>query len=104
MDRDEAIAAIRAALRRRSDRAWSVTGGRGTSWGWITITAPPVRRIDHGTYMTDEDRRELGKLLGLGAPVHIQGESIPASHAYRREYVDRAEGCAPSTVGRPYWD
>src|SRR5919106_1076456 len=43
-DRDEAIRQIRAALRRRSGRAWSVTGGRGTAWGWITITAPRARR------------------------------------------------------------
>lgn len=42
--RDSAISTIRAALRRRSGKAWSVTGGRGTAWGWITIEAPPARR------------------------------------------------------------
>lgn len=44
MDRDTAIAEIRAALKRRSGKAWSVKGGRGTAYGWIEIDAPPRRR------------------------------------------------------------
>lgn len=44
MDRNEAIQRIKTALRRRSGKAWSVTGGRGTAWGWINIDAPPARR------------------------------------------------------------
>jgi hypothetical protein len=44
LDRDEAIKRIRAALKRRSGKAWSVTGDRGTAWGWIKIDAPPARR------------------------------------------------------------
>jgi hypothetical protein len=44
MDRDETIKRIRKALRARSGKDWSVTGGRGTAWGWITIDAPPRRR------------------------------------------------------------
>ncbi len=102
-DRDATIRAIRAALRRRTGRAWSVTGGRGTAWGWIRITAPPARRVAFG-YMTDEDRAELARALGLDAPVHMQGESIPAGHDYRRAYVDRAEGRPPSVAPVPYWD
>ena len=42
--RDTTIAALRAVLKVRTGRAWSVTGGRGTSWGWITVDAPPARR------------------------------------------------------------
>lgn len=42
-DRDTAIKAIRTALRRRSGKTWSVKGGRGTAYGWITISAPPKR-------------------------------------------------------------
>lgn len=102
-DRDEAIRQIRAALRRRSGRAWSVTGGRGTAWGWITITAPPARRVEYGS-MSDTDRAELGELLGLDGRAHHQGVSIPAGSDYRAEYIDRAEGRAPTTVGVPYWD
>lgn len=101
-DRNAAIAAIRAALRRRTGRAWSVTGGRGTAWGWIRISAPPARRTDDG-YISAPDRADLARALGLDY-VHQQGVSIPAAHDYRTEYVDRAEGRAPSRVGVPYWD
>lgn len=44
-DRDDAIQLIREALKKRSGKAWSVTGGRGTAWGWINVTAPPKRRV-----------------------------------------------------------
>lgn len=47
MTRDETIKAIKAALKKRSGKDWSVTGGRGTAWGWIAITAPPKRRTWH---------------------------------------------------------
>lgn len=43
MGRNETIKEIKSALKQRSGKAWSVTGGRGTAWGWITITAPPAR-------------------------------------------------------------
>lgn len=127
MDRAEAITRIKQGLQRRSGRAWSVTGGRGTAWGWITVDALPSRRTWHDYlpegapdlprsyvereesgkpfgHMSPADRAELGRLLGLDAPCHMQGESIPAGGDYYREYVDRAEGRAPSVVGTPYWD
>ena len=113
VDRDDAIQLIRVALKRRSGKAWSVTGGRGTAWGWITIQAPPSRRVSSdgtrkgdGTdwYMSDSDRAELGVLLGLGQPVHCQGESIAASSEYRREYIARAKGLPVLDHGTPYWD
>lgn len=100
-DRDEAIATIRAELRRRSGRTWSVTGGRGTSWGWLTITAPPARR-ERGV-MTDADAAELGTLLALGHSAHGQGVLVPASSAHRREYVERAAG-RPAVETPAYWD
>jgi hypothetical protein len=102
-DRNDAIKLIRAALKQRSGKTWSVTGGRGTGWGWIAITAPPARRLGYG-YMTDGDREELGKLLGLGGPAPTQGEKIPAGSDYRREYVARAQGQTPTVHGTPYWD
>lgn len=128
LDRAETIAAIRTALKRRSGKTWSVAGGTGTGWGWITIDAPPKRRTAHwretgeedpssghpklelcdtgqpGGCMTPEDRAELTELLGLASPVHHQGHSIAASNAHRLEHVQRAEGRAPSTHGRQYWD
>ena len=126
MTRDEAIQAIRSALQKRSGKAWSVTGGRGTAWGWIRVDAPPARRTmrerlkadaigtrpedyemfdshQPGGSATPEDRAELASLLGLET-VHHQGVSIPASDDYRREYVDRAEGRTPSVIAQPYWD
>jgi hypothetical protein len=109
MDRDEAIKRIRAALRARTGMDWSVTGGRGSAWGWITIEAPPRRRTSFegapgaGQYTSEEDRRTLASALGL-PNVHHQGISIPASSDYRIEYVDRAEGRSPSVIGQPYWD
>lgn len=111
--RDEAIRRIRTALKARSGKTWSVTGGRGTGYGWITIDAPPARRTanfdggprtsDFHGYMTLEDRAELARLLSV-ENVYAQGINIPASHDYRREYVDRAEGRTPSVIGEPYWD
>ena len=128
VSRDEAITAIRAALKRRSGKAWSVKGGRGTAWGWITVTAPPRRctgkmveraelrdgrmhfeyeHIDSGDRtgsMTPQDAAELGEMLGLAGPVHCQGESIAASNQHYIEYVARAEGRVPSAFGVQYWD
>lgn len=125
-DRNATIARLRAALRERSGTTWSVTGGRGTAYGWITIDAPPARctwrhrlkagALDspanyeehdsgaRGGHMSPDERRELGALLGLDAPAHMQGVSIPASHDYRREYLDRAEGRPPAVIATPYWD
>jgi hypothetical protein len=125
----EAIVAIKAGLKARSDRIWSVTRGRGTASGWITIDAPPARRTwsdreravkgptNHhadqyepydtgqpGHSMSPEDRAELGRLLGLEGPAHCQGESIPGASDYYREFIDRAHGRAPSVEGTPYWD
>ncbi len=126
MTRNETIKIIRAALKRRSGKFWSVTGGRGTGYGWITINASPTRRTwkhelpegmpnlpenwqgydttTPGGSMTPDDRAELASLLGLDRPVHIQGVSIPASPDYYQEYIDRAEGRMPTVYGHPYWD
>lgn len=125
--RDEAIRAIRAALKRRSGKTWSVKGGRGTAWGWITIMAPPRRctgdyvkvgvdeltgrdkyeLVDSGKqtgYMTPEDCAELARLLGQPRPVHPQGDTVPDASDYRREYIERAEGRKITAPGTPYWD
>jgi hypothetical protein len=99
--RDEAISLIRAGLKARSGKPWSVKGGRGTAWGWISVDAPPARQIDGET--TQAERVELATLMGLPT-VHCQGISIAASCAYYREYVDRAEGRTPQEIAQPYWD
>lgn len=124
-NRDAVIARIRTALRTRSGKAWSVTGGRGTAWGWIRIDAPPARctwryRLRAGTldrsenyeeydsgerngHMSPAERAELAALLGLN-DAHFQGVGIASSSDHRREYIDRAEGRAPLVIGAPYWD
>lgn len=101
LDRDETIARIRAGLRKRTGKSWSVRGHRGTAWGWITIASPPARM--DGYTMRDSERVELAAALGLER-VHQQGESVPSSGDYYREYVDRAEGRTPTRHGKPYWD
>ena len=73
LDRDAAISRIRAALKSRSTQRWSVTGGSGTAWGWITVRAPPARRGEYG-YTSDSDRVELAAMFGV--PVHEQGLQI----------------------------
>jgi hypothetical protein len=127
MERNAVIKQIKADLQRRSGRQWSVTGGRGTAWGWITIDAPPSRRTVHcrlkagatgsqpedyeeidtaeiGGSMKFEDRQELARLLGFDKPVHSQGVSIAASNDYYEEYLVRARGEKPVKIAQPYWD
>ncbi len=126
MDRNETVKRIKTALQKRSGKSWSVTGGQGTAYGWITIEAPPSRRTEKhrlkstatGTAPTDYEvwdsglpggntptveRNELAALLGL-KNVHCQGVSIPAGDDYYQEYINRAEGRTPTKLGQPYWD
>ncbi len=63
---------MRQLLRKRSGKTWSVKGGRGTGWGWLTIAAPPSR-MDNWR-MTEEDQAELSILLDEKA--HCQGVSV----------------------------
>lgn len=103
-DRTGAIKRIRQALKKRSGKAWSVKGGRGTAYGWIEIKSPPRRCTGDFNYMPDDECQELADLLGLSKPVHFQGEFIPAGSDYRMEYIERAEGRTPRIYGQQYWD
>ena len=116
MNRNETIKKIRDALKKRSGKSWSVTGGRGTGYGRITIDALPARRTRHyrlkggaldipenyesyedgnpGGYITESDRQELKTLLGLDT-IHDQGEHIPGQNDFYQEYIDRAERGVP---------
>lgn len=127
LTRNEVIAKIKADLKARTGMAWSVKGGRGTAYGWITICAPAKRctlhsqlkagatstwpedyeLVDNGQpdgYMTDADLATLRTALGEGASVDRSGVSIPSSNAYYQEFLDRAAGRQPSVIGTPYWD
>ena len=101
-DRNAVIVAIRHNLKERTGRKWSVTGGTGTSWGWIRIDAPPSRKGAVDT-MPMMDRDTLKWALGLES-VHQQGVNIPASAAHRREFVERSLGRVPAKAAEPYWD
>lgn len=99
--RDEAIAQIKAALKARGMR-YSVTGGRGTAWGWIDIDLLPA------VYKSlDADARKLAyRALGDAfGETHGYGPiSVAASSAHYREYIQRARGLAPDKIAEPYWD
>lgn len=95
-ERAAAIKAIRKALRHRSGKAWSVSGGRGTAWGWITIDAPPSRHDERGG-MTPEDALELHQLLAMGGAVRPGPVSVESRR--RLEFVARARG----THTAPYY-
>ena len=116
LDRNEVIKRIKAALKRKTGKTWSVTGGRGTGWGWITVQAPKSRRIsvrDNPAYVdpweTPGELRyfeytrengdnhytsraacaELALAFGLSKPVHYQGLSI--SPEKWEHYLELAE-------------
>lgn len=117
IDRDEAIKRVRAALKRKTGKTWSVTGGRGTAWGWITVEAPPKRRVFHdpnpawnirdlncqepryferkpedgekGWYTSDAECRQIQRAFGLSCIVNSQGLHIDPDK--REFYVQRVE-------------
>lgn len=102
MTADEAVQKIRAALRSRSQTRWSVRRGSGTASGWIDILPMP-KELDEFGQVKQIHVDELNALFG-GRVADNNGISIPASAEHRREYVDRANGLAPSVIGVPYWD
>lgn len=118
IERKDAVRRIRTALKKKTGKTWSVTGGRGTAWSWLCVQAPKKRRVshkenpawdwtDHWTtespyieyvredgpnyYTSDEDAKELARAFGLidREKVHFQGLQIsPDEWEF---YVERAE-------------
>lgn len=124
--RNAVIVSIRHHLKARSGRTWSVTGGRGTAWGWIKIDAPPARQTMHnvkrpGTagnpgdydevdtgapdgFMRPDDRELLARVLGIDKAWR-DGLNIPASSDYYRLWLCRAVfGHDGGFKAQPYWD
>lgn len=103
MSRNECIEQIKTALKKRSKTRWSVRGGSGTAYGWIRVTTIPSLR--NGCSLAEEHRKELAQLFGLeGERECWDGISIAASDDYYQEYVERANGQAPTKIAQPYWD
>lgn len=108
-DRDDTIKRIRDGLKRRSGHVWSVKGGRGTAWGWISVTTPPAQQLKHGRHgMSRGETIALRRLLGYADDdatiVGSGGWSIPGSSAYYRDAIKRAETGASDENPKPYWD
>jgi hypothetical protein len=83
--RAEAITAIRAGLKRRSGRTWSVRGDRGTAWSWISIGLTPADR-NLPQEAQDALMKDLRALMG-GIPCY--SSCSPDSYAW---YVRLANG------------
>jgi len=99
-DRNDFIRIVKHNLRERSGKSWSVKGGRGTAWGWVTICALPSQM--DGYCMSEAQCEELGALLG--ERVHSQGTLVPSASDFRMEYVQRSAGVEVTVVGVPSWD
>ena len=98
IERDDAIARIKTALRAKTGKAWSVRGNTGTAWGWIDVLPLPKEQPEKGQ-MSPEQARLLADAFGLDAPVHYQGLSISPDE--RSVYVTRAERNVPRAVYAP---
>jgi hypothetical protein len=133
MSRNDVIKAIKSALKARTGKSWSVRGGRGTGYGWLTIDAPKALRRwtseQAGTdasgmpvyaerYLTDAEvaagkaeyahmgpatRRKLAELLGLER-VQTGGVSIPSGSDFYQCYLDRARTGTSTVTPERYWD
>jgi hypothetical protein len=115
LGRSEVVKRIKAALKRKTGKSWSVHGGRGTGWGWIRVEAPASRRVscednpeckdpfnapfeervieyrrDGENHFTSRaDCTELARAFGLDRPCHWQGLQISPDDWER--YVEMAE-------------
>ena len=45
LERKDAVRRLKAALKEVTGQTWSVHGGKGTAYGWITVEAPKSRRV-----------------------------------------------------------
>jgi len=88
-DMPTACNVIRALLKERSSRVWNVNRGKYHRYHCITIHSHLKRRSGVRP-MTDEEREELSRLLGV--PVSEDGVTIPDSLSERRRFIALAEG------------
>ena len=101
---DEAIKIIRTLLKKRTGRSWSVRRENGSSYGWITIMAPPRRCTADFGYLNAEDQATLAAIFG---ECHHQGIMIHTGNGVRAKYACQAAGVelpAHVRVAQPDWD
>lgn len=99
-ERNDTNKLLRRILKLRTGLTWSVSGGRGTAFGWISIEVPRARRVDskgaltqdpHG-YLAPADRALIARVLGRSRPVHFQGFGVRAGTSERRRLLRAAAG------------
>jgi hypothetical protein len=103
LTRAAVIRRIRAALKRRSGKDWSVTGGRGTGYGWLTIDAPPMRRTWQWMQVKGTDRPSPAAVYGgaVGITPHYRVGPMaedPITEATDDPWVNEA-----LAAGREVW-
>lgn len=103
LSRPDAIATVKASLRARSGYSWSVTGGKGTAWGWLRVNVAPKDQAQFSC-MAEVDQVWLALLLGHDYPIHQQGESIANSGGHYKQLIAQAAGYNPTVFGEQYWD
>lgn len=102
------------ALKEATGRSWSVKHGSGTGYGYVSVDAPPKRRVcewdgktrattGHG-YSCEDDRQVLGNLLNDGRPAHSQGETISPDPGCRERAYDLVRGHPEPAACRRDWD
>lgn len=102
IDRDEAIKRIRAALKRKTGKSWSVSGGRGTAWAWIRVQAPPRRRVK----VDENPDFEFGDntvtcISKTGKPPWIDRKPDEGETAYFTSYAECIELAVAIGLERP---
>lgn len=99
-NRSEVTKMIKGFLKARTGRDWSVTGGTGTAWGWLRITAPKGRKVDFRATM--EDQILLGLAMGCDWPQ--EAFSVASSDGHWLAALQRAAGLEVTGSEVPYWD
>lgn len=98
----DVAALIKANLKARTGRSWSVKIEKGSAYGWMTISSMPKDFNDWA--MKDEDRAQLAAVLGLDY-VHNQGEKVPPQSDFYRLYLARAmTGTDLGYTASPNWN
>ena len=106
-DRTAATKIMRKVLKARTGLEWSVTGNRGTAYGWLRISAPPKRCVGKFDDMTAHDAALLAAVLGEDYVSPNNGVSVRPCSGVRAATVYRLAGHPiPDAlhIAAPSWD